>query len=40
MNEPNNSAGEEHCVEVKESGGSYKWNAENCNDEKQFICEL
>ncbi|CAI9550726.1 unnamed protein product, partial [Staurois parvus] len=35
--EPNNVAGKEHCVEMWDDG---KWNDENCDQKRFFVCEF
>ncbi|XP_046347653.2 perlucin-like [Haliotis rufescens] len=38
--QPDNSAGIEHCLDIKQRYESYLWNDENCNKTANFICEM
>ncbi|KAK3101954.1 hypothetical protein FSP39_007589 [Pinctada imbricata] len=39
--QPNNHAGNEHCLEMYSTGrtGAYTWNDLNCDVQRKFVCE-
>ena len=37
--EPNNNNGGEDCVHLYNEGNLFRWNDNNCNEYRRFICE-